>query len=97
MDNRLRCLYHNPFRGEGEPLYGKVRYRYSLEEQIGGQIEAGFAITGFYRDRKKEALFWEPAPEYIVTRAEKFPAGRPPARQIAMTTGLLRSLLYNQG
>lgn len=31
----------------GEPL----EFSHSLEDQIGGQIEAGFVIRGFYEDR----------------------------------------------
>jgi len=35
---------------QDEPLW----FGHSLEDQIGGQIAAGFAITGFYEDRWKE-------------------------------------------
>ncbi len=42
----------------GEPL----EFSHSLDAQIGGQIEAGFVITGFYEDR------WDPA----ATRLDRF-------------------------
>jgi hypothetical protein len=52
-----------------EPL----AFGHSLEDQIGGQIKAGFAITGFYEDR------WTPDINplsklmdlYCATKAEK--------------------------
>ena len=54
-------------REQGEPL----TFGHSLEDQIGGQLEAGFALTGFYED----AWTGEPLAEYfpltIATRAVK--------------------------
>ena len=38
-------------REKAEPL----QFSHSLDEQIGGQIEAGFAIVGFYEDRSTTA------------------------------------------
>ena len=32
---------------KGQPL----EFGHTLEDQIGGQLEAGFVITGFYEDR----------------------------------------------
>jgi SAM-dependent methyltransferase len=52
---------------KGEPLV----FGHTLEDQIGGQIAAGFAITGFYEDS------WEKSPlhgfldVYLATRALK--------------------------
>jgi SAM-dependent methyltransferase len=48
-----------------------LEYAHTLEQQIGGQIDAGFVITGFYEDG------WEPShgaihkhlPAFMVTRA----------------------------
>jgi hypothetical protein len=34
------------YTDKGEPL----AFGHTLEDQIGGQIEAGFSITGFYED-----------------------------------------------
>jgi SAM-dependent methyltransferase len=51
----------------GEPL----AYSHTLEDQVGGQVEAGFAITGFYEDGHPEELASRYAPTYIATRATK--------------------------
>jgi len=54
---------------QGEPL----EYSHTLEEQIGGQIDAGFYITGFYEDYwpKSDNLLTEYLPPFIATRALK--------------------------
>jgi len=53
-----------------EPL----QFGHTLEDQIGGQIAAGFAITGFYEDRSAD-LAEDPLgrylPTFIATRAQK--------------------------
>ena len=49
-----------------------LEFSHTLEEQIGGQIAAGFAITGFYEDRDRPGGFnplSEYMPTYIATRA----------------------------
>lgn len=57
------------FTENGEPL----EYGHTLDQQIGGQIRAGFVITGFYEDRADD----ESTPLnkycslYAATRAEK--------------------------
>ncbi len=51
-----------------------VEYSHSLEDQIGGQISAGFVITGFYEDSYNERdseLLSEYMPLFIATRAFK--------------------------
>lgn len=54
--------------GTGEPL----EFSHTLEEQIGGQIEAGFVITGFYESsRSDDELIAKYMPSYIATRAVK--------------------------
>jgi hypothetical protein len=54
--------------GRGEPL----EYSHTLEDQIGGQIDAGFVISGFYEDRHGDddplAAYM---PTLIATRATK--------------------------
>jgi SAM-dependent methyltransferase len=45
-------------------------FGHTLSDQIGGQLAAGFVITGFYEDRG-EAFFDRYMDVYIVTRAEK--------------------------
>ena len=51
----------------GEPL----EFSHTLEDQIGGQIEAGFAIVGFYEDRHRDDPIAALMPTYIATRAIK--------------------------
>jgi len=51
----------------GEPL----EFSHTLEAQIGGQIEAGFAIVGFYEDRHCDDPIAARMPTYIATRAIK--------------------------
>jgi SAM-dependent methyltransferase len=53
------------FRGEW-PL----EFSHSLEEQIGGQLEAGFILTGLYEDQQASPL-GKYMPAYIATRAIK--------------------------
>ena len=48
-----------------------LEFSHTLEEQIGGQIAAGFALTGFYEDADPETLLSRYLPTYIATRAEK--------------------------
>ena len=50
-----------------------LEYSHSLETQIGGQIEAGFLITGFYEDswNDEARLLNKYAPSFIATKAIK--------------------------
>ena len=64
-DRKLR-----EYEKEGIPL----EFGHTLQDQIGGQIAAGFAITGFYEDYDQEGT--EPSlrsymPTFIATRALK--------------------------
>ena len=52
---------------KGEPL----EFGHSLDDQIGGQIEAGFLITGFYEDRWPEHPLDKYVPMFMATRAVK--------------------------
>jgi SAM-dependent methyltransferase len=47
----------NDKQQRGEPLV----FGHSLTEQIGGQLEAGFVLTGFYED-------WQPNPRFVIDR-----------------------------
>jgi hypothetical protein len=47
-----------------------LEFSHSLEDQIGGQTEAGFLLTGLYEDTQKSKL-GEYMPHYIATRAVK--------------------------
>jgi hypothetical protein len=51
----------------GEPL----EFSHTLEEQIGGQTEAGFLISGFYEDRHRDDPIAAHMPTYVATRAIK--------------------------
>ena len=51
----------------GEPL----SFSHSLEDQIGGQLDAGFALTGLYEDGWAGEPLAEYFPLTIATRAVK--------------------------
>ena len=53
--------------------YEGIQFSHSLEEQIGGQLKAGFILTDLYedRDRKGCGILREYAPQYIATRSIK--------------------------
>jgi SAM-dependent methyltransferase len=58
------------YLAEGEPL----EFGHTLEDQIGGQIDAGFFITGFYEDYDREEnddLLSKYMPIFVATRAVK--------------------------
>jgi SAM-dependent methyltransferase len=58
----------------GEPLV----FGHTLEDQLGGQVDAGLCITGFFEDRgdsEKERVLHQNVAGYIATRAVKL-AGR---------------------
>lgn len=46
-------------------------WSHSLDEQIGGQLAAGFVLTGFYEDIDPESILGQTLPTYIATRAVK--------------------------
>ncbi|GHU09454.1 methyltransferase [Spirochaetia bacterium] len=48
-----------------------VQFSHTLEEQIGGQIKAGFILTALFEDRNSTGLLGQYAPQYIATRAVK--------------------------
>jgi len=48
-----------------------LEFGHSLEDQIGGQLEAGFVITGFYEDDWAEMTLSRYMPCFIATRAQK--------------------------
>lgn len=72
-------LPYNPLRGSETEYRCMVRndegiqFSHSLEEQIGGQLCAGFRLTHLYEDRDREdcGLLREYAPQYIATRSIK--------------------------
>lgn len=50
-----------------------VQFSHSMEEQLDGQLKAGFTLTDLYedRDRKGGAAISEYMPQYMATRAVK--------------------------
>lgn len=48
-----------------------MEFGHTLDSLIGGQIEAGFAITGFYEDRWHGQALDEKIATFVVTRAQK--------------------------
>lgn len=50
-----------------------IQFSHSLEEQIDGQLKAGFVLTHLYEDRDREGqgLLREYTPQYFATRAIK--------------------------
>lgn len=52
---------------EGRPL----EFGHTLGDQIGGQIAAGFMLSGFYEDIDAESILGEYIPSFIASRAMK--------------------------
>jgi SAM-dependent methyltransferase len=46
-------------------------FGHTLADQIGGQIAAGFALTGFYEDIDPDTILCKYIPSYIATKATK--------------------------
>jgi SAM-dependent methyltransferase len=51
----------------GRPL----EFGHTLEDQIGGQLDAGFRLTALYEDRHRDLRLAEFMPTYVATRAVK--------------------------
>jgi SAM-dependent methyltransferase len=75
----FKVKYHLPFDAtkltEEERLqefdeFSPLEFSHSLEDQIGGQLDAGFILTGLYEDRQDSPL-GKYMPAYIATRAIK--------------------------
>ena len=52
---------------EGAPF----EFGHTLDDQIGGQLDAGFVITGFYEDRWPDFVLDKYIATFIATRATK--------------------------
>ena len=48
-----------------------LEFGHTLDDQIGGQIAAGFVLTGFYEDIDPDTILGKHIPSYIATRATK--------------------------
>ncbi|MGI6641077.1 MAG: class I SAM-dependent methyltransferase [Limnochordia bacterium] len=71
-------LPYNPLRNATDEEYQRlidsgygIQFSHTLEEQIGGQLKAGFILTDLYEDRDRTGLLREYAPQYFATRAVK--------------------------
>lgn len=51
--------------------YEAIQFSHSLEEQLGGQLSAGFELRGLFEDRDRDGLLREYTPQYIATLALK--------------------------
>jgi SAM-dependent methyltransferase len=48
-----------------------LEWSHTLDEQIGGQLAAGFLLSGFYEDRDPTSVLGQFLPTFIATRAVK--------------------------
>lgn len=48
-----------------------VQFSHTMEEQVGGQLIAGFQLTGLYEDSDAEGNLGKHFPQYLATRAVK--------------------------
>lgn len=64
---RLSPQEYEAYLKTGEPL----EFGHTLQDQIGGQIDAGFLIAGFYEDIAPGELLADYMPQFIATRAVK--------------------------
>lgn len=85
--NELRVRYSIPYSdltsldeatrqrylAEGAP----IEFGHTLEDQIAGQLEAGFLLSGFYEDIDPTSLLSQYIPSFIATRAVKPESGSP--------------------
>lgn len=74
----VNTLPFNPLRNPAQMEQLKaedagVQFSHSLEEQIGGQLEAGFALLALYEDTNGEGRLHEMnIPTFIAMRAQKY-------------------------
>lgn len=70
----------NPLKNANEEEFNRmadddegIQFSHTLEEQIGGQLKAGFILTDLFEDRDREGcgILREYTPQYIATRAIK--------------------------
>ncbi len=64
---RLSPQEYKAYLESGDPL----EFGHTLQDQVGGQIDAGFLIAGFYEDISPGELLADYMPQFIVTRAVK--------------------------
>ncbi|HSM23425.1 MAG TPA: class I SAM-dependent methyltransferase [Anaerolineaceae bacterium] len=80
-EKKLEVKYHLPYSdiedlpkdqleaymNENNPL----EYSHSFNDQLGGQIDAGFYITGFFEDRDPFGLIGQYMPTFFAVKAQK--------------------------
>ena len=65
-------LVNPEYMAQLEATDSGVQFSHTLEEQIGGQLEAGFVLIGLYEDTNGEGRLHEfNVPTYVATRAVK--------------------------
>ncbi len=72
-------LPYNPLKMDKERYdrmvnnYEGIQFSHSMEEQLGGQLKAGFILTDLYEDRCREGVtpISEYAPQFMATRGVK--------------------------
>ena len=65
-------LAHPEQMAQLEASDGGIQFSHTLEEQIGGQMEAGFLLAGLYEDTNGEGRLHDfRVPTYVATRAFK--------------------------
>jgi ubiquinone/menaquinone biosynthesis C-methylase UbiE len=77
-DEPLKVVHKLPYNPLKNPeIYkkavesdGSIQFSHTLEEQIGGQLKAGFILTHLYEDTDNEGIGLY-CPQFIATRAEK--------------------------
>jgi ubiquinone/menaquinone biosynthesis C-methylase UbiE len=75
----LEVAYKLPYADSDHPEVLKkmmeknwpLEHSHSLDDQLGGQVEAGFHLIGFYEDQTRNHIISEYTPTYIATRALK--------------------------
>lgn len=66
-----RDIDHPEMMAMQEEMGYPLEFSHTLTDQIGGQVDAGFCITGFYEDQHNQTAISDHTPTYIATRAVK--------------------------
>ena len=66
-----KCLNEEEQQKRNREKGWALEFSHTLEDQIGGQIDAGFMIAGFYEDVAPGEILEPYMPSFIATRALK--------------------------
>jgi SAM-dependent methyltransferase len=73
--HRIPYSDHESLTGEDRSRLAEqdapLEFGHTLADQIGGQIAAGFALTGFYEDIDPDIILGKYIPSYVATKATK--------------------------